>query len=89
MVGRPLIAGSRMSRNRAALDGEREQAAGELVEFIDQAAGKGVLTRGVYDIQGMRADADYLLWAIASTRLVAASDECVASWADPYFLDTS
>ena len=51
--------------DRAALDGGREQAAGELVEFIDQAAGKGVVTRGVYDIQGMRADADYLLWTIA------------------------
>ena len=62
--------------DRAALDGGREQAAGELVEFIDQAAGKGVVTRGVYDIQGMRADADYLLWTIAPT-----SDELQEAYA--------
>jgi chlorite dismutase len=62
--------------DRAALDGRREQAARELVEFIDQAAGKGVVTRGAYDIQGMRADADYLLWTIAPT-----SDELQEAYA--------
>jgi chlorite dismutase len=62
--------------DRAALDRGREQAAGELAELIDQAAGKGVITRGVYDIQGMRADADYLLWTIAPT-----SDELQGAYA--------
>jgi hydrogen peroxide-dependent heme synthase len=50
-----------------ALDsgGGRDQTAAELSEFIDQAAGKGVVTRGCYDVQGLRADADYMFWWIA------------------------
>jgi hydrogen peroxide-dependent heme synthase len=48
--------------DRAALDGGRDAAAAELVEFLDQAAGKDIVTRGCYDLQGLRADADYLLW---------------------------
>ena len=46
---------------------DREQAAVELGEVLDQAAGKGIVTRGCYDLQGMRADADYMLWWVAST----------------------
>jgi chlorite dismutase len=56
--------------DRASLDGGRggrEGAAAELAEFLDQAAGKGIVTRGCYDVQGMRADADYLLWWHAPT----------------------
>jgi peroxiredoxin len=55
--------------DRAALDGDggRETAAAELAEVLDQAAGKGIVTRGCYDLQGMRADADYMLWWIAPT----------------------
>ena len=53
--------------DRRALDAGRDAAGEELAEFIDQAAGKGVTTRGCYDIQGMRADADYMLWTIAPT----------------------
>jgi chlorite dismutase len=41
--------------------------AAELTELVDQAAGKGVVTRGCYDIQGMRADADFMFWWIAPT----------------------
>ena len=33
--------------------------------LLDQAAGKGVTTRGCYDVQGLRADADYMFWWIA------------------------
>jgi len=62
--------------DRAALDGAREAAGGELAEFIDQAAGKGITTRGCYDIQGMRADADYMLWTVAPT-----SDELQETYA--------
>ncbi len=29
--------------------------------------GKGIVTRGCYDLQGMRADADYMLWWVAPT----------------------
>jgi hydrogen peroxide-dependent heme synthase len=54
----------------AALDaagGEagRDGLAAEIAELCEQAAGKGVLTRGCYDVQGLRADADYMFWWIA------------------------
>jgi chlorite dismutase len=46
---------------------DRDAAGGELTEFLDQAAGKGTVTRGCYDLQGMRADADYMFWWVAPT----------------------
>jgi chlorite dismutase len=46
---------------------DRDAAGAELTEVLDQAAGKGIVTRGCYDIQGMRADADYMVWWIAPT----------------------
>src|ERR1700735_165044 len=58
-------------RDRAALhggpagpgrDSGREGLAAEVRELCEQAAGKGVITRGSYDVQGMRADADSLFW---------------------------
>jgi hydrogen peroxide-dependent heme synthase len=42
-------------------------AAAEVADLLDQAAGKGVVTRGCYDVQGFRADADYMLWWVAPT----------------------
>jgi hydrogen peroxide-dependent heme synthase len=42
-------------------------AAAEVAELLDQAAGKGIVTRGCYDIQGLRADADYMFWWVAPT----------------------
>jgi hydrogen peroxide-dependent heme synthase len=48
-------------------DFAREEAATELDELIDQAAGKGIVTRGLYDLQGMRADADFMVWWVAPT----------------------
>ena len=55
--------------DRAVLDGDgdRDATASELAEVLDQAAGKGIVTRGCYDLQGMRADADYMLWWVAPT----------------------
>ena len=53
--------------DRAMLDGDRETVAAELAGVLDQAAGKGIVTRGCYDLQGMRADADYMLWWVAPT----------------------
>ena len=54
--------------DRAGLDaGGQGNAAAEVAELLDQAAGKGVVTRGCYDIQGFRADADYMFWWIAPT----------------------
>jgi hydrogen peroxide-dependent heme synthase len=46
---------------------DRNAAGAELTEVVDQAAGRGVDTRGLYDVQGMRADADYMLWWVAPT----------------------
>ena len=51
--------------DRAALDADadgRNALAADLEEFLDQAAGKDIVTRGCYDVQGLRADADYMFW---------------------------
>jgi hydrogen peroxide-dependent heme synthase len=58
--------------DRAALDdaaggSAREDVAREVTELLDQAAGKGTVTRGCYDLQGLRADADYMIWWHAPT----------------------
>jgi hydrogen peroxide-dependent heme synthase len=59
-------------RGAGALDAAGEQVSGgrdglaaEVGELGRQAAGKGVVTRGCYDVQGLRADADYMFWWIA------------------------
>jgi hydrogen peroxide-dependent heme synthase len=46
-------------------NGGRPGLAAEVSELCLQAAGKGVVTRGCYDVQGLRADADYMFWWIA------------------------
>ncbi|MGW0203139.1 hydrogen peroxide-dependent heme synthase [Nonomuraea sp. NPDC003201] len=46
---------------------DREGLAGEVEELLDQAAGKGIVTRGVYDVAGLRADADFMFWWHAPT----------------------
>lgn len=45
-----------------ALGDDRAAAAAQAAEFFDALAGKGVVVRGIYDIQGLRADADYMIW---------------------------
>ncbi len=47
--------------------GDRETAAAEVSELLETVAGKGVVTRGSYDLQGLRADADYMFWWIAQS----------------------
>jgi peroxiredoxin len=44
---------------------DRQTAAADVAALLDQAAGKGVVTRGSYDLQGLRADADYMFWWVA------------------------
>jgi len=51
----------------AAGAGGRPGLAVEVNELLQQAAGKGVVTRGCYDTQGMRSDADYMFWWVAPT----------------------
>src|ERR1035437_5981716 len=43
----------------------RDAIAIEVSDLLGQAEGKGIVTRGCYDIQGMRADADYMFWWVA------------------------
>jgi peroxiredoxin len=51
----------------AEAKGGRAALAAEVEELIQHAAGKGVVTRGSYDVQGLRADADYMFWWIAES----------------------
>jgi peroxiredoxin len=44
------------------LGDDRGPAATEAQEYLDGLEGKGVEVRGVYDVAGLRADADYLIW---------------------------
>jgi chlorite dismutase len=44
------------------LGDDRGPAATEAQEYLDSLEGKGVVVRGVYDVAGLRADADYLVW---------------------------
>jgi peroxiredoxin len=44
------------------LGDDRSAAASQAAEFVDALADKGVVVRGVYDLAGMRADADYMIW---------------------------
>jgi peroxiredoxin len=45
----------------------RQDLAAEITGLCEQAVGKDVITRGCYDVQGMRADADYMFWWTAPT----------------------
>ncbi len=45
----------------------RETAAAEASELAEQAADKGIVTRGAYKLSGYRSDADYLFWWIADS----------------------
>ncbi|MGH8869356.1 MAG: hydrogen peroxide-dependent heme synthase [Actinomycetes bacterium] len=44
---------------------DRDALSAEVGELLDQAAAKGVTTRGVYDVAGLRADADLMFWWVA------------------------
>jgi peroxiredoxin len=46
----------------APLGDNRDTAATEAREYLDSLEDKGVVVRGVYDVAGLRADADYLIW---------------------------
>jgi hydrogen peroxide-dependent heme synthase len=44
------------------LDDDRAAVGTQFAEFLDALAGKGVVVRGVYDLAGLRADADFMVW---------------------------
>src|SRR4051794_38429794 len=48
-------------------DDQRAAAADEASALLDELAGKDVVVRGVYDVAGLRADADLMVWWHAET----------------------
>jgi peroxiredoxin len=52
---------------RSALPQERADLAAEIAQLTEQWAAKDVAVRGWYDVAGMRADADILLWTHGPT----------------------
>jgi hydrogen peroxide-dependent heme synthase len=44
------------------LPDERGPVTIEIEQLVDEIAAKDVVVRGVYDIAGLRADADYMIW---------------------------
>ncbi len=44
------------------LPADRAEPAREAQNYLDAMEGKGVAVRGVYDLAGLRADADWMLW---------------------------
>ena len=41
---------------------DRSAAAAETQNYLDALEGKGVVVRGVYDLAGLRHDADFMIW---------------------------
>src|SRR3954454_2691277 len=48
-------------------EGDRTALADEVQALVDELAGKGVVVRGTYDVAGLRADADLMVWWHAPT----------------------
>src|SRR3712207_4762688 len=48
-------------------DGPRTAVADEVAGLFEKLAGKGVVVRGTYDVAGLRADADLMVWWHAET----------------------
>jgi chlorite dismutase len=49
-------------RVRDRLPEDRGAVATEVLELFDQLAAKDVVLRGTYDVSGLRADADFMVW---------------------------
>jgi chlorite dismutase len=72
-------------------DDARDGVVAELESLIEQLAGKGVVVRGLYDVAGLRADADFMVWwhaessdalqdAYAALRRTALGRACEPVW---------
>ncbi len=48
-------------------ESDRAAIAAEVERVIDELAGQDVVLRGAYDVAGLRADADFMLWLHAET----------------------
>ncbi|HEV7830799.1 MAG TPA: chlorite dismutase family protein, partial [Pseudonocardiaceae bacterium] len=44
------------------LPADRAEPAREAQHYLEALEGKGVAVRGVYDLAGLRADADWMIW---------------------------
>ncbi len=49
-------------RAAGPLPAERDELSAEVAELFDELAHKDVVVRGTYDVSGLRADADLLVW---------------------------
>ncbi len=49
-------------RASSPLPAQRDELAGEAESLVEQLAGKDVVVRGTYDVTGLRADADLMVW---------------------------
>ncbi|WP_030492062.1 hydrogen peroxide-dependent heme synthase [Micromonospora chokoriensis] len=49
-------------RASSPLPSLRDNVTSEVVSLFDELAGKDVVVRGVYDVSGLRADADVMIW---------------------------
>ena len=49
-------------RAQTPMPGLREELAHEVDDLFEQLAGKDVTIRGTYDVSGLRADADLMIW---------------------------
>ncbi|APU16760.1 MULTISPECIES: hydrogen peroxide-dependent heme synthase [Actinoalloteichus] len=47
---------------QGALPVDRAETAREAEEYLAGLEGRGVVVRGVYDVSGLRADADFMIW---------------------------
>jgi hydrogen peroxide-dependent heme synthase len=46
---------------------DRDVVTADLEAFLDEIAGEGVVVRGIYDVAGLRGDADFMVWWHAET----------------------
>src|ERR1041384_267927 len=46
---------------------DRDRVADETATFLKQQEDGGVVVRGLYDVAGLRADADFMMWTHAET----------------------
>ena len=46
---------------------DRDELADELASFVATITGEGVTVRGIYDVAGLRGDADFMIWWHAPT----------------------
>ena len=59
------------------LGDDREAAVKDARLFFEGLEDKGVVVRGIYDVAGLRADADFMIWTHAAT-----IEELQAAYAD-------